>query len=64
MRPLQQDHDNEKTTYNNQLNGGLLAVEEVEVEAEVRGGVERWKRRREEEERGGGGGGGKRWRRQ
>ncbi len=33
-----------------------------EVEAEVRGGGERWRRRREEEERGGGGR--ERWRRQ
>jgi hypothetical protein len=35
--PPGQDHDEEKTAYNNQLNGGQLTVEEVEAEAEERG---------------------------
>jgi hypothetical protein len=37
-RPPRRDHDDEKTTYNNQLNGGPSAVE-----VEVRGGGERWR---------------------
>ena len=37
-RPPRRDHDDKKTTYNNQLkNGGLSVVEEVEAEAEERG---------------------------